>query len=120
SLERFLGILIEHYGGAFPVWLSPVQAVVMNVTDRQLPYAEKIYEALGKGGIRADSDFRNEKLGFKIREAQLKKIPYMVIIGDREMESQTLSLRERGGKTSEGVPLEVFFNRIKNEVEQRR
>ena len=81
-----MGVLIEHYAGAFPVWLSPVQAVVVTVTDKQIPYGEKVYRKLLDAGIRVEKDFRNEKLGYKIREAQMQKIPYMLVIGDREVE----------------------------------
>jgi len=98
SIERFLGVLIEHYAGAFPVWLSPVQTVIMTVTDKHIPYGEHVYTRLCAAGIRAEKDFRNEKLGYKIREAQVQKIPYMLVIGDREMESNTVSPRERSGK----------------------
>ncbi|MEN6321520.1 MAG: threonine--tRNA ligase [Syntrophaceae bacterium] len=98
SIERFLGVLIEHYAGAFPVWLSPVQTVIMTVTDKHIPYGEHVYTQLCAAGIRAEKDFRNEKLGYKIREAQVQKIPYMLVIGDREMESNTVSPRERSGK----------------------
>ena len=83
AMERFIGVLIEHYAGAFPVWLAPTQATLMTVTDRQIPYAEDIYHRLIQAGVRAEKDFRNEKLGFKIREAQVQKIPYMLVIGDR-------------------------------------
>jgi threonyl-tRNA synthetase len=98
SIERFLGVLIEHYAGAFPVWLAPVQTVIMTVTDKHIPYGEHVYTQLSNAGIRVEKDFRNEKLGYKIREAQVQKIPYMLVIGDREMESNTVSPRERSGK----------------------
>ncbi|NQU03595.1 MAG: threonine--tRNA ligase [Syntrophaceae bacterium] len=99
AIERFMGILIEHYAGAFPVWLSPTQAVILTVTDRHIPYGEEVYMALIDSGVRAEKDFRNEKLGFKIREGQMQKIPYMLVIGDREMESGTVAPRQRDGKT---------------------
>ena len=99
AIERFMGILIEHYAGAFPVWLSPTQAVILTVTDRHIPYGEEVYRALIDSGVRAEKDFRNEKLGFKIREGQMQKVPYMLVIGDREMESGTVAPRQRDGKT---------------------
>ncbi len=98
AIERFMGVLIEHYAGAFPVWLSPVQAVVVTVTDKQIPYGEEVYKALLAEGIRVDKDFKNEKLGHKIREAQLQKIPYMLVIGDKEVESRGISPRQRDGR----------------------
>jgi threonyl-tRNA synthetase len=95
SLERFVGTLIEHYKGAFPLWLAPVQAMVIPVSEKFMDYAEKVYDALKKRGIRVECDKRNEKMGLKIREAQLQKIPYMLIVGGKEMESQTVSVRSR-------------------------
>ena len=89
SIERFIGVLIEHFAGNFPVWLSPVQAIVLTVTDSQIPYAQQVFESLRGAGVRIQKDFRNEKLGFKIREAQLQKIPYMLVIGDKEVETAT-------------------------------
>jgi threonyl-tRNA synthetase len=98
AIERFMGVLIEHYAGAFPLWLSPVQALLLTVTDRHIPYGEEVYGRLAAAGIRVEKDFRNEKLGFKIREAQLQKIPYMLVIGDKEMEGKGISPRQRDGK----------------------
>ncbi|OCC14516.1 Threonyl-tRNA synthetase [Dissulfuribacter thermophilus] len=118
SLERFFGVLIEHYGGAFPVWLSPVQAIVLTVTERHNPWAEEVKEALTKAGIRAEADLRNEKLGKKIREAQLRKIPYMLIVGDKEVESKTVSPRTRDGVEHDPSDLDSLVKLIKEE-EQR-
>jgi len=98
AIERFMGVLIEHYAGAFPLWLSPVQAVLMTVTDSQIPYGETVYRRLLDAGIRVERDFRNEKLGYKIREAQMQKVPYMLVIGDKEVESSKVSPRQRDGK----------------------
>jgi threonyl-tRNA synthetase len=98
AIERFIGILIEHYNGAFPVWLAPVQTTLLTVTDRNIPYAEKLLKTLLDAGIRAEGDFRNEKLGLKVREAQLLKIPYMLIIGDKECEEQGVTPRQRSGQ----------------------
>ncbi|MDX2180082.1 MAG: threonine--tRNA ligase [Bryobacteraceae bacterium] len=97
SVERFFGILLEHYAGALPVWLSPVQAVVLPITDRHTPYAETVRETLAAAGIRAEVDARSEKVNLKIREAQLQKVPYMLVVGDREAEQGTVSLRQRRG-----------------------
>jgi len=110
SLERFMAVLIEHYAGKFPLWLAPVQAVVINITDRQLEYAKTVKGKFDAAGIRTVLDARNEKIGYKIREAQVQKIPYMVIVGDREVQSETISLRSRDkgdlGSREIGVALE--------------
>ncbi len=108
SIERFIGVLIEHYAGSFPLWLSPVQAIVLNVTDRQADYAQAVFEKLRSAGVRVDIDLRNEKLGFKIREAQVAKVPYMLVIGDREMDQQTISPRYRDGKTLDSMSVAEF------------
>ncbi len=98
AIERFMGVLIEHHAGAFPLWLSPVQAVLMTVTDNQIPYGENVYLQLLDAGVRVERDFRNEKLGYKIREAQMQKVPFMLVIGDKEVESSRVSPRQRDGK----------------------
>ncbi|MCX5845143.1 MAG: threonine--tRNA ligase [Deltaproteobacteria bacterium] len=118
SIERFMGVLIEHYAGAFPVWLSPVQAVLMTVTDRHIPYGEEVFIKLGDAGIRVERDFRNEKLGYKIREAQIQKIPYMLVIGDREMESNRVSPRERSGKDLGAIGVNEFIGLVKEKCAQ--
>ena len=118
SIERFLGVLIEHYAGAFPVWLSPVQAVLMTVTDRHIPYGEEVFIKLSDAGIRVERDFRNEKLGYKIREAQIQKIPYMLVIGDREMESNRVSPRERSGKDLGAIGVNEFIGMVKEKCAQ--
>jgi threonyl-tRNA synthetase len=115
AMERFIGVLIEHYAGAFPVWLAPTQATLMTVTDRQIPYAEGIYHRLIQAGVRAEKDFRNEKLGFKIREAQVQKIPYMLVIGDREVKEETLSPRKRSGETLKSMTVEDFIKQVQSE-----
>jgi threonyl-tRNA synthetase len=98
AIERFLGVLIEHYAGAFPTWLAPVQARILTITDAHKPYAEKCYKDLRKAGIRVELDTRNEKLGYKVREAQMEKIPYMLIVGEKEIEQSSVNVRLRGGK----------------------
>jgi len=118
AIERFIGVLIEHFAGNFPLWISPVQAVVMNVTDNQSEYVEQVYRQLAEAGVRVKKDLRNEKLGFKIREAQLDKIPYMLIIGDREVESQTVAPRYRDGSNLEAMTVEQFSAFIDDECRQ--
>jgi len=112
SLERFFGILVEHYEGKFPVWLSPVQAVVMNITDKQAPYVEKIQKMLKNQGIRAICDLRNEKVGFKIREHTLQRVPYMVVVGDREVEEESVAVRSLGGKDLGSIAVEDFVHMV--------
>jgi threonyl-tRNA synthetase len=115
AMERFIGILIEHFAGAFPTWLAPVQVILLNVTDPQIPYAEGIYQKLTAAGIRAEKDLRNEKLGLKIREAELQKIPYMLVLGDREVEQNLVTPRARTGKSMKSMELEEFIRMVKKE-----
>ena len=115
AMERFIGVLIEHYAGAFPVWLAPTQAILMTVTDRQVPYGESVYKQMIQRGVRVEKDFRNEKLGFKIREAQVQKIPYMLVIGDREVREETISPRKRTAETLKSMSLEDFIRQIESE-----
>ena len=116
AIERFIGVLIEHYAGSFPTWLAPVQAIVVTVTDNQIPYAEAAFNTLRAAGVRVQKDFRNEKLGFKIREAQLQKVPYMLVVGDKEVESGLLAPRFRDGKNLEGMTPDQFVSFIESEV----
>ncbi|MBN1615645.1 MAG: threonine--tRNA ligase [Deltaproteobacteria bacterium] len=115
AIERFMGVLIEHYAGAFPLWLSPVQAVLLTVTDRHIPYGEGVYRQMLDSGIRVEHDFRNEKLGYKIRDAQLQKIPYMLVLGDREMESGRVTPRQRSGKNLESLGVAEFVALVKEQ-----
>ena len=115
AMERFIGVLIEHFGGAFPTWLAPVQAILVTVTEKQNPYAESVYDQLVRQGIRVEKDLRNEKLGFKIREAQLQKIPYMLVVGDREVETGMISPRRRNGEAMSAVKVEDFVAQVKSE-----
>jgi threonyl-tRNA synthetase len=115
SLERFIGVLIENYAGAFPIWLAPVQARIMNITDAQSEYCEEIYHELRQAGVRIEKDLRNEKLNYKIREAQLAKIPYMLVIGDREAESGTVTVRERSGKNLPAMSVADFARKVEEE-----
>jgi len=116
AIERFIGVLIEHYAGSFPTWLAPVQAIIVTVTDNQIPYAQAAFDTLRAAGVRVQKDFRNEKLGFKIREAQLQKIPYMLVVGDKEVESGLLAPRFRDGKNLEGMTPEQFVSFIESET----
>ncbi len=120
SLERFIGVLIEHYAGVFPLWFAPVQARIMNITDDQSEYCEKVYKQLRKAGIRVEKDLRNEKLNYKIREAQMAKIPYMLIIGDKEKENKSVTLRLRNGKNIADMQLDDFAAKIAEECLEGR
>ena len=115
SMERFLGVLIEHYAGAFPTWLAPVQAIILTVTDRHQSYGEELYKQLLNAGIRVEKDLRNEKLGYKIREAQLQKIPYMLVVGDREVEAAGISPRRRDGKDLKLMEVADFVELVREE-----
>ena len=117
SFERFIGILTEHFAGAFPTWLSPVQATIIPITDKQLEYAKNIQEKLIENGIRVELDERQEKVGYKIREAQMQKVPYMLIIGDKEIEANTIGVRARKEGDIGQMQIEDFLTRIKSEVE---
>lgn len=119
SIERFIGILIEHYAGAFPLWLAPVQVSVMPITDRAREYAAGVAEKLEDAGFRVVSDYRNEKIGYKIREAQVKKIPYMLVLGDREREDSTIAVRTRYGGDQGTMTLDEFIGRISEENETK-
>ena len=115
SLERFIGILIEHHEGRFPFWLSPIQVSVMNITDRQADYVREVYEALRKQGLRVVSDLRNEKIGFKIREHTLQRIPFLLVVGDREAEEGTVAVRTRAGEDLGSMSLETLLMRLSEE-----
>jgi len=118
SMERFIGILIEHYAGAFPVWLAPVQVVVMNITTNQATYAAQVLDLLKGAGLRAESDLRNEKITYKIREHSLQKLPYQLIVGDKEMAAQTVAVRTRKGEDLGQMPIQVFVERLLREAQQ--
>ena len=120
SMERFLACLIEHYGGAFPVWLSPIQVVIIPIADRHLSYAQEVASELRAEGLRVELDDRRERMNLKIREAQVQKVPYMVIIGDREVQSSTLTVRLRTGENLTSQMLSNFKERIKNAIELRK
>jgi threonyl-tRNA synthetase len=116
SLERFIGILIEQHAGAFPSWLAPTQAVVLTITDRQDAYAAEVAESLKKQGFRAVADLRNEKIGFKIREHTLQRVPYLLVVGDREQEGRAVAVRTRGGEDLGSMPLASFSERLAADV----
>ena len=120
SVERFLGILIENYGGAFPVWLAPVQVKFLPISDKHLEYAKELRKKFKKLGIRVEVDESNEKIGYKIRKAQMEKVPYMAIIGDKEMESQTLSIRDRSKGDIGAKPIDEFIAHIQDLTESRK
>jgi len=120
SIERFIGILIEHYAGSLPFWLAPVQAVVMNITDRQAGYCEEVAKSLQDKGFRVHCDLRNEKIGFKIREHTLQRTPYLLVVGDREMEARSLAVRTRGGEDLGSMPLDALVGRFSDDTESRR
>jgi len=119
SIERFIGVITEHFAGAFPVWLSPVQVKVLPITDRAADYAKSVEERLAAAGVRVECDLRNEKIGYKIREAQLEKVPYMLVVGDKEREAGTVAVRTRGGEDLGAAPLDEFLAKIAEEIKTR-
>lgn len=119
AIERFMGVLIEHYAGAFPVWLAPTQCVLLTVTDKHIPYAQTVHERLIETGIRSEKYFDNEKLGYKIRQAQMQKVPYMLVIGDKEMEAGTVSPRARDGQNLGAMPVEQFIAFVQEMCEKK-
>ena len=119
SFERFIGILIEHFEGKFPTWLAPEQVVVMNITDKQAEFAQNVADYLNNSGFRAIADLRNEKIGFKIRERTIAKIPYLLVVGDKETESQSVAVRTRDGNDLGTMTLEAFGAHLRNDVEAR-
>ncbi|MFV8781688.1 threonine--tRNA ligase [Microbulbifer sp. SA54] len=119
SFERFMGILIEHYEGAFPAWLAPQQVAVLNITDRQAEYCRNLQDQLGAEGFRAAADLRNEKIGFKIREHTLQRVPYLLVIGDKEVENQTVAVRTRSGEDLGTMTYESFLDLLREDVNRR-
>ena len=115
SIERFIGVITEHFAGAFPLWLSPVQVKVLPITDRTHGRCEELVKQLEARGFRVEADYRNEKIGYKIREAQMQKIPYMLVIGDKEAENGSLSVRTRTGEQL-NMSVEEFLAKIEKEV----
>jgi threonyl-tRNA synthetase len=118
SFERFIGVLIEHYAGAMPAWLAPEQAIILNITDKQAQYCTQLQDSLKNKGFRVSADLRNEKIGFKIREHTLQKIPYLLVVGDKEVESGTVAVRKRGGEDLGSMTFEDFCNHLSQDVAQ--
>ncbi|MCK9488598.1 MAG: threonine--tRNA ligase [Xanthomonadales bacterium] len=116
SMERFIGVLLEHYAGLLPTWLAPVQAVCMNITDAQAGYVEEVGKALANQGFRVETDLRNEKIGYKIREHTLQKVPYLLVVGDREKEQGTIAVRTRSGEDLGAMPVSEFAQRLREET----
>jgi threonyl-tRNA synthetase len=119
SFERFIGILIEHFEGKFPLWLAPEQVVVMNITDKQADYVKSVTNSLKNSGIRAISDLRNEKIGFKIRNHTLQRVPYLLVVGDREVETNTVAVRTRSGNDLGSLSMTDLLDRLSTEVATR-
>ncbi|MDF3054999.1 MAG: Ser-tRNA(Thr) hydrolase [Gammaproteobacteria bacterium] len=119
SMERFLGILLEEYAGRLPLWLAPVQIVVLNITDSQKEFVSNMVEMLKNSGLRVTADLRNEKIGFKIREHTLKNVPYLVIVGDKEMASNTVAVRTRSGMDLGVFAVSDFIQKVKQEIKAR-
>ena len=120
SMERFLGIMIEHHAGIMPTWLAPIQAVVLNITDSQREFAEEVTQTLVKQGFRVQADLRNEKIGYKIRQHTLQKIPYLLVVGDREAAAGQVAVRLRGGKDLGAMSVADFSQRLQLEVAQHQ
>jgi threonyl-tRNA synthetase len=120
AIERFMGVLIEHYAGALPVWLSPTQCVVITVTDKHIPYAGTVHDKLIEAGIRSEKYFDNEKLGYKIRQAQMQKIPYMLVIGDKEVEAESVAPRTRDGQNLGSIPVDEFIALLQEICEKKQ
>jgi threonyl-tRNA synthetase len=112
SMERFIGILIEHHAGQFPAWLAPIQAVAMNITDAQADYVNDVVRQLVEQGLRIEADTRNEKIGYKIREHTLQKVPYLLVIGDREKEHNQVAVRTRAGEDLGSMTVAAFIERL--------
>jgi threonyl-tRNA synthetase len=119
SMERFFGVLIEHFGGAFPVWMAPVQVVVIPIADRHLEYAREVARQIRAEGMRVELDERSERMNAKIRDAQKQKVPYMLVIGDNEMKAGQVSVRVRDGSQQNNIPLSEFVARAKAKISGR-
>jgi threonyl-tRNA synthetase len=117
SMERFMGVLIEHYAGAFPVWLAPIQAKLIPIADRHLDYAQKVADQLKQAGIRVEVDSRSDRMSAKIRDAQMQKIPYMLVVGDRESEAGKVAVRLRSEEDLGAMSVEDFLKRAQQDIE---
>jgi threonyl-tRNA synthetase len=119
SMERFVGVLIEHYGGAFPLWLAPVQAVVIPIADRHIEFAQRVVDDMRAEGLRVEIDARSERMQAKIRDAQLQKVPYMLVVGDREQGAEAVAVRRRDGTDLGAIPLFQLIDQLRDEVVTR-
>jgi threonyl-tRNA synthetase len=120
SLERFIGVLIENYAGAMPPWLAPIQVSIANISEGQAEYAAGVSHSLQKQGFRVDSDLRNEKITYKIRQLSLQKVPYILVVGEKEKQASTVAVRARGGADLGVMPLSAFVERLQSDVRERR
>ena len=120
SLERFIGILIENHAGAMPMWLSPLQAVVMSITEAHADYAQSVVQALKKQGFRVQADLRNEKINYKIREFSLQKVPYILVVGEKERQAGKVAVRARGGVDLGAIELDAFVERLHQDISAKR
>ena len=120
SMERFIGIVLEHYAEQLPLWLAPIQLAILTITDKQQPVAEKMAMCLENNGFRVNLDLRNEKIGFKIREHTLKRTPYLLVMGDREVETETISVRQRDGEVIGNLSLTQLLQHLRAEVEKKQ
>ena len=120
SFERFIGILIEHYGGAFPVWLSPIQIMILNISQKHKEYSLEIRDFLIKKGFRAQSDLRNEKITYKIRDHSMHKVPYLLVVGDRELKENTISVRARGAKDLGSMSVKEFSSMLSKDIKNKK
>jgi threonyl-tRNA synthetase len=120
SMERFIGILIEHHAGQMPLWLAPTQAVTMGITDKHAEYVDAVAERLKDAGLRAQADLRNEKVGFKIREHTLERVPYLLVAGDREIDADSVSVRTRSGEDLGSIKVDELIERLKGEISEHR
>ena len=119
SMERFIGILIEHYAGLMPLWLAPIQVMILNIADSHIKYSKEVFEIIKKNNIRCDSDLRNEKITYKIREHSIQKIPYLLVIGDREVEKKQVTVRTQKGKDLGSMSLDELINNLKNDIKSK-
>jgi threonyl-tRNA synthetase len=119
SIERFIGLLIEHYAGLFPVWLAPVQVVIIPVSDKYLEYADEVYERLKKAGVRVQLDDESAKVGYKIRKAETMKIPYMLVVGEKEQQSGTVSVRSKKEGDLGAMDVDAFVSKILKEIKEK-
>jgi threonyl-tRNA synthetase len=119
SMERFIGILIEHYAGSLPLWLAPIQVVLLNISDAQKEYAKTLETIFKEKGIRCESDLRNEKITYKIREHSMQRIPYMVVLGDREMQEKQVTVRTQSGEDLGAMAIDAFIQHLNSDIEKK-